>query len=304
MGKIFALPTAPAAQADGPTLDLWSVTVGSSTGSDQPRDATREEVRQYLLWQAARYGVTLPHDAKFGPAGISAGDELIVPMPGYGQSQTVTCELLDDAGAVVKTMPLPVDRRGKLPMNAAQVQEWTGLAKVKKPRKAAAKPVQPVSAPEAAQVGAAPSADVAALVAAVSALSGRIAELEGTIARAVRGGRVRSDSERRAILRAWRMRREARERAALDRSALLASRAQYLRVETERDALRGDVDRLKHLRGGTAARLTRLRSHCSAQSLELARLRPLGAAILAFSQSAQPAPAPRRTARPKLAAVA
>jgi hypothetical protein len=139
---------------------LFDATPGFTTGTDKPRDCTQHELSVYLVWLALRHGVYVPADAQFQPRGIwSPSDSAyILDMPGYGQSGTVTCEILDDAGNVVRCMPLPVDNRGKLPMTAAQAKDWTGLQTVRKSRKAAAKPEHAAAAPEAVAVAPEPVA--------------------------------------------------------------------------------------------------------------------------------------------------
>ena len=141
-------------------FNLFDVTSGpeqiSGSKAEKPRAANAKEMRAYLRWLAERDGVTIPAQAEYRPEGIVVLGDVIVPMPGYGQSQMVTCEILDDAGNVVRTMPLPADKRGKLPMTAKQAREWSGLEPVRKSKrkKATPTPVQsdpiPVAEEEAA----------------------------------------------------------------------------------------------------------------------------------------------------------
>jgi hypothetical protein len=297
MGKVFAMP--PRAVA-APAFDLFAVTEGSSTGSDQPRDARPEEVRQYLLW---------------------------VAMPGYGQSQTVVCELLDDAGDVVKTMPLPVDRRGKLPMNAAQVQEWTGLERVKKARKAPTKRDQPEKAPTEPETDL--RAVVAALAAQVALLTETLAAQPADTRRAVQPGGIDArdayiaeliterDELREAAIAAGdraadfeRIAKAAEAKADEARDVADDYQARWEAVSRSAAAICAERDALAYKRKGTARRLARVRRErfdmaCALIEArdELAQLRPLGAAIAAFAQS-QAAPAPAPTRRRHLAAVA
>ncbi len=134
-------------------MDLFSIHNGSRFLPAKPRVASPDEVRAYLQWLAGRRGVVVPANAIFTEMGIfertpaNGCGERLLEMP--RASTVVTCEILDDAGAVVRTMPLPVDGKGKLPMTAKQVQEWTGLdpVKVRKPRQSRA---QAVTAPSAA----------------------------------------------------------------------------------------------------------------------------------------------------------
>lgn len=110
-------------------MNLFDVTKGCNTLAAKPRSATPDEVRAYLKWLAAERGIHLPHDAEYQDGGIwsrSAG-EYVLEMPGYGQKQVATCDLLDDGGNVVRTMTLPQDRRGGIPATAKQVREWCGL---------------------------------------------------------------------------------------------------------------------------------------------------------------------------------
>jgi hypothetical protein len=273
---------------------IWNVHTGVETLTDKPRAADQAELDFYLCWLARSRGIVIPAGSHTSPMGIIHDNVVILEMPGYGASDVVTCEILDDAGEVVRTMPLPVSAKGTLPMNAKQVKGWTGLETVKKPRKAraaapviAAAPVEdttdyeaeamllgwsegadgmwrhaqfkyakvsrarhavedhadwlksegeaisaPVSADPAPAATLAPETDVVALLAA------RVAALEAVAANrapvaipapanddTVRP--VRSERERAAIVRAWRMRCEMRERADLDRRALLAANDAY-----------------------------------------------------------------------------
>lgn len=129
-------------------MNLFDVHTGCKSLGAKPRNATQNEVRAYLKWIAARQGVTVPANAEYHPAGIwsPSAREYIVEMPGHGQKQIVTCEILDDAGAVVRSMALPQDKKGGIPATAKQVQEWTGLKPVKAKRAKVADPI-PVAAP-------------------------------------------------------------------------------------------------------------------------------------------------------------
>lgn len=125
---------------------------GRRARNDGPRDCTDRELRAYLNWLAERDGVAVPANAVYGPSGIAVAGQVILAMPGYGVPQVVTCEIVDDAGEVIRAFPLPADKSGKLPMTAKQVQEWSGIAPVRKSRK---KPVV-VSAPAAPKEESAP----------------------------------------------------------------------------------------------------------------------------------------------------
>ncbi|CDO34021.1 hypothetical protein [Novosphingobium sp. KN65.2] len=136
-------------------FNLFDVTTGieAATGklAEKPRSATAREVRAYLQWLAQRDGIAIPGNAEYTAAGIEVRGEIVIPMPGYGVPQVVICEIVDDDGNVIRTLPLPADKRGKLPMTAKQVQEWSGLKPVRAPRKAKVKAAPiPVAEPEAA----------------------------------------------------------------------------------------------------------------------------------------------------------
>jgi hypothetical protein len=219
---------------------IWNVHTGVETLTDKPRAADQAELDFYLCWLARSRGIVIPAGSHTGPMGIIHDNVVILEMPGYGVPDVVTCEILDDAGEVVRTMTLPADKRGKLPMTAAQAKDWTGLETVKKPRKArAAAPViaeTPISAPVSADPT--PAATLAPETDVVALLAARVAALEAVAANrapvaipapanddTVRP--VRSERERAAVIRAWRMRCEMRERADLDRRALLAANGAY-----------------------------------------------------------------------------
>lgn len=136
-------------------FNLFDVQQGCDSLGEKARDATPREIRAYLEFLAARDGITIPVGAQFNARGITVGaafdrngrmlsGTVILEMPGYGVPQIVTCEILDDDGDVVRKFPLPADKRGKLPMTAKQVQDWTGLAPVKAKRDKAA-PVAPIA---------------------------------------------------------------------------------------------------------------------------------------------------------------
>lgn len=132
-------------------MNLFDVHKGCHNMNPKPRNATKDEVRAYLKWLADRDGVKVPANAEYHPAGIwsPTAREYILAMPGHGQSQLVTCELLDESGNVVRTMALPQDKRGGIPATAKQVQEWTGLKPVKAKRGKVATPTaEAAPAPE------------------------------------------------------------------------------------------------------------------------------------------------------------
>lgn len=145
-------------------MNLFDVTRGCHNMHPKPRSATQDEMRAYLKWLASERGVFVPHDAEYHPAGIwsrTAG-EYVLEMPGYGQKQVATCEVLDDAGNVVRTMALPQDKRGGIPATAKQVQEWTGLKPVKASKAKRVTPtvdVAPAPRPVEQRESATPTAD-------------------------------------------------------------------------------------------------------------------------------------------------
>jgi len=149
------------------------VTPYIDTIDPKARDANTAEREFYLRWLARSRGLCLSPDARFAAQGVFDCNALVLEMPGYGQSQTVTCEILDDGGNVVRTLPLPVDKSGKLPMTAAQVKEWTGITPARKTRAKAS--------PAAATV----SPDLLARLEAVEAENARLrADLAGARAEA------------------------------------------------------------------------------------------------------------------------
>lgn len=239
-------------------MNLFDVTKGCNSLGHKPRNATPDEVRAYLQWIAAQEGVAVPKNAEYHPAGIwsPTAREYIVAMPGHGQSQVVICELLDDAGEVVRSMPLPRDKRGGIPATAKQVQEWTGLKPVKAKRAKVAAPTVEViaapmvaiaspepaqdspevsSAPVEAELPVAPVGDLDAITARLEALEQALATLsavqgatlDDTLADDIQdtptARAMRSPAHERAIRRAWaerKGRRAARFMAELKRDQL------------------------------------------------------------------------------------
>ncbi|WP_333838787.1 hypothetical protein [Novosphingobium sp.] len=145
-------------------MNLFDVHRGCNNLNPKPRAATADEMRAYLDWIAERDGVHVPPGVEYHLAGIWSRAECryIVDMPGYGQAQVATCELLDDAGNVMRTMTLPQDKRGGIPATAKQVRDWCGLEPVKATRRNVAPvPVDPATSPApAAAAVAPPTADV------------------------------------------------------------------------------------------------------------------------------------------------
>jgi hypothetical protein len=258
--------------------------------SDKPRDANLAECEYYLRWLARCRGVVVPVDAKFRPEGIVAGcpAAIVLEMPGYGQSQAVTCELLDDAGEVIKTMILPPKANGSLPMDKAQAKAWTGLTTVRKVRgKAAAAPVVETPAPIAETVPvAAPTVETVApaspdVAAVVAALEARIAALEAgrtvsalpAAANDVDVPARRTAREEAAIRRAWAMRCAMRERADLDRRALEATNGAYRGLLDQYAEARAIADSVKNDRDALDVMLTAARAQISAADRANATLR-------------------------------
>jgi len=222
------------------------------------RAATDDECKAYLCDVARRAG--LPTDGRVSLVasmtrrgrggdrviyGLTVGTSYSIPMPGLNQSRTVVMETLDDAGQVIATVKSATTHNGKLSIPREAVRAAVGpierVRATRRPRAAAVVPVAPVvhaSAADAVRAGAydapmhddAPAPAPAAVEASpdVAALVLRLVALETMVARLARpAGRVRSEVERRAILRAWRFRCEARERADLDRRALDAANGAY-----------------------------------------------------------------------------
>jgi hypothetical protein len=222
-------------------LNLFDHTQGLPYTAEKPRAADAHEIRAYLEWLAAVRGITIPADARFYTAGIWTGTgedaRCVMDMPGYGVTDTGTMETLDEDGEVIRKVPLATDKKGKLVLTAAQIATACALPKVRKARKAAAKPVERA---EPVSTTSAPSDDVVALLARVAALESamRTVGLAVTTAKPVAANDDaapprRTERERAAILRAWRMRREMRERADLDRRALEAANV-WARAEVAR----------------------------------------------------------------------
>lgn len=134
-------------------MNLFDVTQGCHNMAPKPRAATPGEMRAYLDWLAERDGVHVPPGVEYHLAGIWSRVECryIVEMPGYGQAQVATCEVLDDVGSVVRTMTLPQGKRGGIPATTKQVRDWCGLAPVKVKRGKRGAPTLDKAAAQAAQ---------------------------------------------------------------------------------------------------------------------------------------------------------
>lgn len=310
-------------------FNLYDATPGFiGTPQDRPRDVTEEEEKIYLRWLAHKRGVEVPEDATYSGDGIfdPATKAIILPMPGYdsfGASQTVTCEIMGDDGEVVRTIVLPLDRAGKLPMTKEQVQGWSGLEKVRK-RRATAKPAKAEPIPVAAPVS---DGD---LFGAVSALVDRIASLESTLAGGLAGLApvalpVEAEPGERASGEALAARdayiatltaerdeargeladeREAREvERAADRAIVADLRARDLEWSTGNIRDRQMISHLRARRSSTARRLLDMRERAALDSsaltitvAEVRRLQPVADAIASLMQAPPPSPGLRLVA--------
>lgn len=141
-------------------MDLFDVTTGfqgttgrgASAECPPARTASVNECNAYLRWLASRDGIEIPTGAKFTDAGITIDGELIVAMPGYGDTRRAVMEVVDDGGQVIRSTPIAVDAKGYMTLSKAQVLEASGLTPIKAKRGKAAKPApiavaQPVEIP-------------------------------------------------------------------------------------------------------------------------------------------------------------
>jgi hypothetical protein len=238
-------------------MDLFDVTHGVSQ-IDKARDATTTERNAYLRWLADHRGIDIA-GCSYANDGVwrGAGEDrvCVLPMPGYGAQPVATLDVVDDAGRVIRSTPLATDSRGRLALSARQIADATGLKPARKPR-AAGKRVQSSAADQSPIGRAAPATDPAPIAASPAPamdteLAERVAALEATLVRmgvAIAEPQAarprRTEAHRRAIQRAWDMRRLMRERADLDRRALLVANGdnqQLLerlhKAEAERDTL-------------------------------------------------------------------
>lgn len=129
-------------------LNLFDVLEGVGEHAEKPRNVTAAELRAYLCWLAERAGID--HEAigvELSPSGVWVDKVCVVPMPGYGNQPHPICEILNEDGTVERSFALPIDKRGNLPMDKAQVLKWTGLPKVKATRAKRAPAQEPVAAP-------------------------------------------------------------------------------------------------------------------------------------------------------------
>jgi hypothetical protein len=103
-----------------------------------PAPHADETAKTYLTWLAGRRLIDIPEAAIFRLDGIWSGygpaATLLLAMPGYGVSEIVTMETVDDAGQVVRSQRLAVAPNGAISLKAEQVLTATGLTKGRKPR--------------------------------------------------------------------------------------------------------------------------------------------------------------------------
>lgn len=105
-----------------------------------PASFADDAAETYLKWLAGRRMVDIPEKALFRLDGIWSGygptAHLILAMPGYGASDVVTMETVDEAGQVIRSQRVAVAPNGTISLKAEQVLTATGLTKGKKPRPA------------------------------------------------------------------------------------------------------------------------------------------------------------------------
>jgi len=120
-------------------------------GPNDPAPFADPTAQQYLIWLAGRRLIDIPEGAAIRLDGIWSGRgpaaHHILPMPGYGASNVVIMETLDDAGEVVHTQRLATAANGSIPLKAADVLAASGLTKARKPRAVSPPAVEMVEAP-------------------------------------------------------------------------------------------------------------------------------------------------------------
>lgn len=255
----------------------WETKQGIDSQDEKPRAACAIEVSDYLRWLAAQRGIEIPPGASIGPSGIShmvnGKREMLLPMPGYGASDIVIVEELDEAGNVMRSSRIGLDKRGKLPFNAAKVHQMTGLRPTKA-RKAPARPAQSVPEPvavitpppapcpsSAPQIAPTPivqpkeETDMTQtdLAATVAALLRRVDALERANGQPVYDRRA--CPARLRMIRAYLAMRAQRE--AL-RVQLAAAHARATALEDAAAGARADRDRIKAKRTRTAGRMVQM----------------------------------------------
>jgi hypothetical protein len=251
-------------------MNLFDHTLGIAHPCiDKPRCATNEEAGAYLRDIAQRAGLPFAHDmaleSLYGPrgeviirgaqfGGLSDVGAYCVAMPGYSRKpERVTCEILDEAGDVTRTINLPVDAKGKVAMKADEMQAVTGLQRVKRSRGRPAK-VQPAPEPaaSAAPAIAAPvmaPAPVAFAGDALPAILARLARVE--VACGIAQRPKRSDAHAAAIRRAWAMRSTVRQSIAQRQAWFDRAKDAEMRLrdmETARDEIVADMERTEAAR--------------------------------------------------------
>lgn len=162
-------------------FEIEAAWIGTGSSSDKPRSATDDEVGAYLTWLAERAGLdTSIRGERSGSQFVTFGERIqksgnveqvrpcyetftdkrvmvwqpeiwaegsySVPMPGRNGPGRVTMDEMDEAGEIVRTLILPSDKNGRLPIDAAKVR---ALVPVPKKPRASRKPVQRVE-PETA----------------------------------------------------------------------------------------------------------------------------------------------------------
>jgi hypothetical protein len=182
--------------------------------------ATREH---YLRWLAGRRGIEIPHNARFEPAGIKAGNSMLLPMPGYGQPQTVIIETFDENGDVIRSSVIGLDK-GKLGINASAVRSLVGKVEKPKAMRAAKAPAN-LSPCERVEGETAPECQSKAAPISAEAGARPVEEISTVTAFPVRAD---ADARLIAALRAEAEELRAALREGLDRFSTMASRADRL----------------------------------------------------------------------------
>ncbi|WP_374648723.1 hypothetical protein [Rhizorhabdus sp.] len=289
-------------------IDLWNVTKGCATMASKPRAANLNEMRAYLIGLAEARGFDVSQDVEVDPEGITLGTletaatwegdkrvppvystgAVCIPMPGAKARNIVTLDELDEAGQVVRTMRLPTNQKGAVPIKADQLRALVPVEKVKaSKRKPAAAKAAPKRTPAErraiirawrysralrsaekgnAAITPAAEADAVPLSGAKDHpidLVARIEALEAVIKRmglAIGGEAVetqprRTEREERAIKRAWQTRGAARARADLDARALIAVNAQNRFTLEKLHEADGTIQRLRTEMRGTLDRM-------------------------------------------------
>lgn len=208
--------------------------------------------RTYLQWLAQRRGVEIPANAHYGPEGIKAGygGPIILAMPGYGQSNVVEVEELDEAGGVIRSCRIGLKSNGALPWVQKKVRDLVGP--VAKPPKAKAKakraPTATGGIEQATPIG---GMERQGLAEQVTALAGQVAAVQAQLAALSRSAAVepaRDAPDPIGGIEPWddtrqlaEMRKSA-ERPASERKVRERIVRAYLRVRAQRDEARKRYD--------------------------------------------------------------